>query len=55
MLDAEDWMNIHVLSKQSFSYTEIGRLIGRDWRTVKRALTRAYPPCYQRAPQGSRL
>jgi transposase len=55
MLDAEDWMNIHVLSKQGFSYTEIGRLIGRDWRTVKRALTIDHPPCYQRAPRGSKL
>jgi IS30 family transposase len=35
-------MNIHVLSKQGFSYAEIGRLIGRDWRTVKRAGSGAF-------------
>jgi transposase len=55
MLDAEVWMNMHVLSKQGFSYMEIGRLIGRDWRTVKRALRLDHPPCYQQAPRGSTL
>jgi transposase len=55
MLEMEDWMNIHVLWKQGLSYAEIGRLIGRDWRTVTQALTRDRPLRYQRASRGSKL
>jgi transposase len=55
MLETEDWMNIHVLWKQGLSYAEIGRLVGRDWRTVKQALRLDRPPRYQRVPRGSKL
>ena len=55
MPETEDWLNIHVLWKQGLSYAEIGRLVGRDWRTVKQALRLDRPPRYQRRPRGSKL
>jgi transposase len=55
MIATEDWMNMHVLAKQGLSYAEIARLVGRDWRTVKRAVAMDSPPRYQRAPRGSKL
>jgi|GEM_PF-2316155 len=55
MVRLEAWMNIHALHKQGLSYPEIGRLTGRDWRTVKEALSRDGVPRYARAVRGSRL
>lgn len=55
MIGTEDWMNMHVLFKQGLSYAEIGRLVGRDWRTVKKALDAESPPRYHRTPRGSKL
>jgi hypothetical protein len=36
MIDEEELMDIKALHKQGLTYAEIGRLIGRDWRTDKR-------------------
>jgi transposase len=55
MIATEDWMNMHVLAKQGLSYAEIAPLVGRDWRTGKRAVAMDSPPRYQRAPRGSKL
>jgi transposase len=48
MIDEEVWMDINALHRQGHTYAEIGRMVGRDWRTVKRYLTEGAQPVYHR-------
>jgi transposase len=55
MIDEEELMDIKALHKQGHTYAEIGRLVGRDWRTVKRYLTEGAQPVYRREKRPSKL
>jgi transposase len=55
MIDEEELMDIRALHKQGLTYAEIGRLIGRDWRTVKRYLREGAQPVYRRKKAPSKL
>lgn len=48
-------MDIRALHRQGLTYAEIGRLVGRDWRTVKRYLVDGAQPVYRRKRAGSKL
>lgn len=48
-------MDIRALHRQGLTYAEIGRIVGRDWRTVKRYLTEGAQPRYRRRPVASKL
>lgn len=48
-------MDIRALHRQGLTYAEIGRLVGRDWRTVKRYLTTGAQPVYRRKRTPSKL
>lgn len=48
MIYQEEFVDIRALARQGLTYAEIGRLIGRDWRTVKRYLTEDAQPVYHR-------
>ena len=48
MIDEEEFMDINALHRQGYTYTEIARMVGRDWRTVKRYLTEGIQPVYRR-------
>lgn len=48
-------MDIRALHRQGHTYAEIGRIVGRDWRTVKRYLTEGAQPVYRRRPGPSKL
>lgn len=48
-------MDIRALHRQGLTYAEIGRLAGRDWRTVKRYLTEGAQPVYRRKRAPSKL
>jgi transposase len=39
LINEEEFMDIRALHRQGLTYAEIGRIVGRDWRTVKRYLT----------------
>jgi hypothetical protein len=48
VINAEELMDIRALHRQGLTYAEIGRLVGRDWRTVKRYLVEGAQPVYRR-------
>jgi transposase len=48
-------MDIRALHRQGLSYVEIGRIVGRDWRTVKRYLVESAQPVYRRKRAPSKL
>lgn len=48
-------MDIRALHRQGLTYAEIGRVTGRDWRTVKRYLIEGAQPVYRRRRTPSKL
>lgn len=55
MVNEEELMDIRALARQGYSYAEIGRIVGRDWRTVKRYLEHGAQPAYRRKRVPSKL
>ena len=55
MISEEELMDVKALARQGYSYAEIGRLLGRDWRTVKRYLEQGAQPAYRRRRMRSKL
>lgn len=55
MINEEEFMDIRALHRQGLTYAEIGRIVGRDWRTVKRYLTEGAQPRYRRRRVASKL
>jgi transposase len=55
LISEEELMDARALARQGYTYAEIGRLLGRDWRTVKRYLESGAQPVYQRRRMPSKL
>src|SRR4051794_17908801 len=55
VISEEELMDIRALRRQGLTYAEIGRLLGRDWRTVKRYLEQGAQPAYRRRRSPSKL
>jgi transposase len=55
VISEEELMDARALSRQGYTYAEIGRLLGRDWRTVKRYLETGVQPVYRRRRMPSML
>jgi transposase len=55
LISEEELMDVKALRRQGLSCAEIGRLLGRDWRTVKRYLEDGAQPAYRRRRAGSKL
>jgi hypothetical protein len=55
VINEEKFMVIRALSRQSYTYAEIGRMVGRDWRTMKRYLEHGAQPVYRRRRMLSKL
>jgi transposase len=55
VISEEELMDARALARQGYTYAEIGRLLGRDWRTVKRYLETGAQPAYRRRRMPSKL
>jgi transposase len=55
VIGEEEFMDIRALHRQGIGYAEIARLVGRDWRTVKRYLESGAQPVYRRKRTASKL
>ena len=55
MLSEEEFMDAKALHRQGRTYAEIARLLGRDWRTVKRYVEAGEQPAYRRKRAPSKL
>jgi len=55
VITEEELMDIRALACQGYTYAEIGRLVGRDWLTVKRYLEEGAQPVYRRKRMPSQL
>ena len=55
VISEEELMDVRALARQGYGYAEIGRLLGRDWRTVKRYLEDGAQPVYRRRRVPSKL
>ena len=55
MINDAEFLAIRALHRQGLTYAEIGRLVGRDWRGVKRYLVEGAEPVYPRRRAASML
>jgi transposase len=55
MLSEEEFMDAKALHRQGHTYAEIARLLGCDWRTVKRYVEAGEQPAYRRRRTPSKL